>query len=125
MTQPMQMMDFSDEEEDSDGVVGYLQVSPSFAQALGWHIKEIKDGEQSHLCPVPAAGPYPLLSYRRQGSSSVYRVGIALVCRRPFQGAWRLGKAILNIFRAGVGLLRRVGVHGRPGDMLRCPAGTP
>lgn len=44
MTQHMEVMDFT-EEEDTDAVVGYLELLPPFAHALGWRTKEFKDGE--------------------------------------------------------------------------------
>ena len=49
MTQNMESMDFSDDDEpDEDAVVGYLELMPPYHSKLGWHTMEIKDGEEDH-----------------------------------------------------------------------------
>lgn len=45
MTQQMELMDLSDEDDQDESVVGYLKLMPPHHRMLGWETMEIKDGE--------------------------------------------------------------------------------
>lgn len=46
MTQRMELMDLSDEDDQDESVVGYLKLMPPYHRMLGWEIMEIKNGEE-------------------------------------------------------------------------------
>lgn len=84
MTQRVEGMDFSDDEEDSDAVIGYLELLPPLAQALGWRTKEFKGGKKGPyhmlLSPMQAVS----VSTYQHASCATYFVQVVaiLLCRR-------------------------------------------
>lgn len=66
MTQHMDFMDLSDEEEkDEEPVVGYVEVFS--AASLGWQFKEFKDGKFAYICTnKQGQGRRETARYKRQ-----------------------------------------------------------